>query len=48
MVKAEEARWELIMGMLDSLGVKGMVLWATASIGRWFLIGGTWRGILQF
>jgi len=29
------------MGILDSLRVKGIVRWATASTGRWFLIGGT-------
>ena len=40
-------RWELIIGLLDSQSVKGIVRWATASIGRWFLIGGTGRGDFQ-
>jgi len=31
---------ELIMGILDSPRVKGIVRWATASTGRWFLTGG--------
>jgi len=31
------------MGILDSPRVKGIVRWATASTGRWFLIGGTGR-----
>jgi len=35
------------MGILDSPCVKGIVLWATASIGRWFLMGGTGRGAFQ-
>jgi len=44
---AEHTRWELIIGILDSPRVKGIVLWATASIGKWFLIGGMGRGVLQ-
>ena len=36
------------MGILDNLGVKGRVLWATASTGRWFLMGGSEsRGCLR-
>jgi len=38
MARAGETRWEFIIGILDSLWVKGMVLWATASPGRWLLI----------
>jgi len=48
MVRAGETRCELIIGVLDSPCVKGMVLWATASIGSWFLIGGTGRGVFQW
>jgi len=48
MVGASETRCELIMGILDCPLVKGMVLWATASIGRWFLVGGTGRGVFQW
>jgi len=44
---AAQAKWELIMGILDSPRVKGIVLWATASTGRGFLIGGTGRGVFQ-
>jgi len=47
-VRAGETRSELIMGILVSPWVKGMVLWATASIGRWFLIGGTGLGVFQW
>jgi len=36
------------MGILDSPWVKGIVLWATASTERWFLIGGTGWGDFQF
>jgi len=35
------------MGILDSPKVTGIVRWATASTGRWFLIGGTGRGVFQ-
>jgi len=44
---AGHMRWELIMGILDSPRVKGIVRWATTSTGRWFLIGGTGRGVFQ-
>ena len=44
-VGAGETRCELIMGILVSTWEKGMVLWATASIGRWFLTGGTGLGV---
>src|SRR5712691_7896073 len=36
------------MGILVSPEVKGIVLWATASIGRWFLTRGIGRGVFQF
>ena len=45
--RARETRCEFIMGILDSPWVKGMVLWATASTGRWFLMRGTGRGVFQ-
>jgi len=44
---AAKTKWELIMGILDSPRVKGIVRWATASTGRWFLIGGAARGVFQ-
>ena len=47
-VGAGETRCALIMGILDSPWEKGMVLWATASIGRWFLIGGMGLGVFQW
>jgi hypothetical protein len=40
-------RCALIMGILDRPLVKGIVLCATASTGRWFLMGGDERGVFQ-
>jgi len=36
------------MGIIVSPWVKGIVLWAAASIRRWFLIGGTCLGVSQW
>jgi len=46
--RVDETRWELIMGILEGPWVKGIVLWANASIGRWLLRGGTGRGAFQW
>ena len=40
-------RWGFIIGILDNPRVKGILRSATASIGRWFLIGGTGTGVFQ-
>jgi len=40
-------RFPFIMGILDRPPVKAAVLWATASIGRWFRRGGEGRGVFQ-
>ena len=42
-----ETRGELITGIFESPWVKGTVLWATASTGRWAVIGGMGRGVFQ-
>ena len=40
-------RCAFIMGTLDRPPVKAIVLWATASIGRWLRIGGEGREIIS-
>ena len=45
--KTSGNRCALIMGTLESPPVKAIVLWATASIARWFWSGEEGRGVFQ-
>ena len=45
--KTSGRRCAFIMGILDRVPVKAIVLWATASIGRWFRPGGEGPGFFR-